>query len=93
MKTATDLLKTVRATARQLGATVDVATIGKWTRVTVDAPRGNLWSCAGDLHCLFAEWRVGEKGYRESSLADLLDRMGHGLCDCDDEECDTCHPE
>jgi len=85
-------LTPVKRLAKKFGATVDVKSVGKWTRVNVDAPAGKTWDAA-DLHCLMAEWLIGDPVYREQSLADLLERMALGVSQCDDEECDVCHPE
>ena len=85
-------LSSVKKLAKSLGATVDVKSVGKWTRVNVDAPAGKTWDAA-TLHCLLAEWLIGDSVYRDQSLTDLLERMSLGVSDCDTEECDVCHPE
>jgi hypothetical protein len=48
----------VRRLARKLGATLDVNTAGKWTRVVAETPAGKVWVATGDTHVLVAEWRI-----------------------------------
>ena len=86
-------LTTLRKAAARMGATVDHRHIGRWHSCNVDAPHGKVWSCTGDIHSLVVEWQDGDEVWRNNAVADALDRMACGLADCDDPECDHCHPE
>lgn len=86
-------LMTLRAAAKKLGAEVNGETIDNEACYTVDAPAGKVWETTGDVHMLTVWWRTDEPGFRDNAIADALERMELGLTDCDDPECDYCHPE
>ena len=91
-------LATLRKEAAKRGATVEHRHIGKWHSCNVDAPAGKVWACSGDIHSLVVEWQdvPGDDrnhAWRNDAIADALSRMAYGLSDCDDLNCDYCHPE
>lgn len=82
----------VRAKARELGATVTTSAAGLWRRYNIEAPKGKVWACS-DVHMLVVEWKHGDSqtdDWAASAIEDVLERMGHGLVDCDNPECDYC---
>jgi hypothetical protein len=78
--------------AKKAGGTVEGGLNGRWYSYNVEAPAGQVWG-ASSTHALRVEWRVGEDDYREESITDALERMEEGLAECDEPECDYCHPE
>ncbi len=83
---------TLKAKAARYGATVDHGSPGKWEVCNIDAPAGKVWSCAS-IHALVVEWQQGDPAWRNSAIVDALERMECGLADCDNADCDYCHPE
>ncbi len=87
----------LRRAAAQYGGTVDGGIIGRYASYNVDAPDGKVWACEF-FHALHLDWHVGDGGRptwpaeKQDALADAIERMGMGLEDCDDPECDSCHP-
>lgn len=82
----------LRRAAKKAGATVEGGLNGRWYVYNVEAPAGKVWA-ASSTHALHVEWRAGEDDYREESITDALERMEEGVADCDDPDCDYCHPE
>lgn len=82
--------------AETMGATIDENQID-YGHIYVDAPAGKVWDAA-DVHGLAVHWVTDSAGRAESAaekreaIADVMDRMSYGLGDCDDAECDVCHP-
>ena len=93
MKTSGFTVKTLKAKAERLGATVEGGPVGRWYRYNIDSPAGKVWTCTGDTHCLVVEWLNGDEAFRNNAITDALERMEMGLSDCDNPECDYCHPE
>ena len=73
------------------GGTVVNESSGRMCVYQCEAPAGKVWSCCG-IHCIRVEWRKGEDAYRISAIADGMERVAMGTEDCEDEDCDYCHP-
>jgi len=71
--------------AARYGGTVDWGADGE--SLSVDAPPGFVWSCDG-VHALSAHWDSAT--YRREVLADLWERLSHGMESCPVSDCDTC---
>jgi hypothetical protein len=84
--------ETLRQKAKQCGATVERSPAGRTERYNVEAPPGKVWAATGDTHCLVVEWYAADKVGRDQAIADALDRMQEGLADCENEDCEYCHP-
>jgi hypothetical protein len=79
-------LRTVRTLARRLGARVEDEKSFGFHSCRVEAPKRQLWN-EGDVHEMVCEvYQPWKPDY-----ADLLSRMGHGLRDCTDPDCDWCN--
>lgn len=80
-------LRKLKALAVKLGATVEVDRIGDTVSCDVFSPPGKFW-CEGSTHILcehaYLPWKP--------DYAELISRMGYGLEDCTDAECEWCHP-
>lgn len=85
-------LNQLRKAAARHGATVDHRSVGKWHLVNVDAPQGKVWSCDGSIHTLALEWQTVDSGWRDAAIEDCLGRMEYGTMDCEEPDCDICHP-
>jgi hypothetical protein len=91
-------IKDLQAAAARLGATVENHCGPRTACYMVDAPAGKVWVCSGDIHCLVLEWRGTSARptwpeEKQDAIADAIDRISRGLTDCDDPDCDYCHPE
>jgi hypothetical protein len=64
---------------------------GRWHVSQCEAPAGKVWA-ASSTHALRVEWRHGDSKGRDEAVADAIERVEEGVTDCDDEECDYCHP-
>jgi hypothetical protein len=53
----------------------------------VDSPVGKVFKATG-THTITDSWHRGFK----PDYADIFERMSDGLEDCEDPECDNCHP-
>lgn len=82
----------LKGQVRRAGGELTGGKIGRWHVYHCEAPAGNVWA-ASSTHALRVEWREGDRRWREEAIADALERMAYGVADCDDEECDYCHPE
>lgn len=92
-----DPMKLVREAAKQHGAEVAMGKEGRFTSLSITLPVGKLWS-ANDSHTLVGSWygQVNKPTWQEEKAEccqDFLDRMALGTHECDDAECDHCHPE
>lgn len=80
-------LRQLKAEAKRLGAEVNDEKIGYSHMCEVIAPAGKFWS-EGDTHIMVSDCYQPWKPDYE----DLLSRMGYGVEDCTDPDCDWCHP-
>lgn len=76
---------------KKLGGKVVNESSGRFRVYQCEAPTGKVWACSS-THVLRVEWREGEAGYRSEAVIDGMERVGQGLADCDNPECDYCHP-
>lgn len=84
-------VQTLKSKAKRFGATVTGDVVGIQASYNIDAPTGKVWA-ASSTHFLTVYWRTNEEAYRNSSIVDALERMEMGMVECDDEECEFCHP-
>jgi hypothetical protein len=89
-KGTTFTLSDLKRVARKLDPNIEVTQdiIGDSYCVEVISPPGFMFSC-GDLHILV------DHTYRpwKPDYADLIERLGYGLEECTDPECEWCHPD
>ncbi len=83
----------LKRAAKAAGATVANDSSGEWSVYQVYTLPGKCWD--GNLHMLRVEWMNGDADWRHNAIADALERMMAyaPLSDCDNPECDYCHPE
>lgn len=82
-------LRKLKIKCAEIGASVEDEKIGNSHTCEVFSPRGKRFAC-GSLHILV------EAAYRpwKPDYADLIDRVGYGLEDCDEgDDCEWCNPE
>jgi hypothetical protein len=82
----------LKEAAAEYGGKVVCESSGKWCNWQVEAPAGKRWAAAG-LHALKVEWLRGDRKFEDQAIRDAVERMSCGLEDCDDADCDYCHPE
>jgi len=82
----TATLRDVRKLARQLGARVEDTKDHHSHECRVEAPHRKMWN-EGDVHELVTACYVPWK----PDYADTLSRMGYGLRDCTDPDCEWCN--
>ena len=89
----------LRRAAARVGGTVEDHCSERRAEYQVLAPDGMLWGTTGDIHALVLGWWANERGgpewpkEKQEAIADAIERIGEGLCVCDDPECVWCHPE
>lgn len=87
-------LADVRKAAAEFGGTIDEQSSGYCGRqfsVLVDSPRGKVWK-SKQCHVIY-ESTVGDRAeWRSQICAEAIEAMQDGLDDCEDPECDHCHP-
>lgn len=86
----------LKRAAREMGATVEDDSSGRWQVYQVCAPVGFYWTGLPGTHMLRAAWMTGTPGtpaYRREVITDALSVMQHGLTPCEDTECDYCHSD
>jgi hypothetical protein len=76
--------------AKKHGATIETDDGGRWYVYQCCTPKGKTWDASG-THMLCVTWRDAMD--KDDAINDALERMQHGVSDCDDENCDYCHPE
>lgn len=79
-------IKDVKREAAKLGATVELSA----GTIYVDAPQGKVWN-ASDGHFIAEAYDTRGHRFEEEAVRRTLDRMGRGLRDCGELECDICH--
>lgn len=85
-------LASLKTAAATLGATVEDDSSGAFTTYQVVAPKGKVWQCDG-VHTLCVPCgRHATKEDKAESFEEALERMNYGLTECDDAECEFCHP-
>ncbi len=83
---------TLEKHAKEYGGTVANESSGKMKVYQCESPAGNVWA-SSSTHCLRVEWRDGDTVDRHKAIEEAICRMADGVTECDDEECDYCHPE
>lgn len=78
----------LKKAADKIGATVEDQRIGMSHMCEVFSPKGKRFFC-DSIHILVDDAYIPWK----PDYAELLRRMEMGLEDCDDMECEWCHPE
>lgn len=72
------------------GATIDHANSDY--AIHVDLPAGKTWVDNG-CHVIVEPWRNnGGQSWVNEARAEVADRMSLGTTDCDNPECEICHP-
>lgn len=74
------------AEAAKLGCTWDIGRVGEYRHITLDAPKGQVFTQGS--HCLCADIDPGIGLTEASGYADILERME--LQPCDTPDCDIC---
>jgi len=77
---------------KELGCTFEEDEMGDSRCITVDAPKGYVFS-DGRSHCLVEPFTLITFSFKEKAYTELVNQMGCGLEPCEDPECDICHPE
>lgn len=72
------------------GASLDV--VNSQFALVVDAPPGKIWKSCG-IHCMVEEFDNGSESWKPQAYAEMIDRMRDGVADCQDADCDICHPD
>ncbi len=89
----------LKRAAAQVGGTVDEHPGPGFAWYNVDAPAGKVWATTGDIHAICLSWETRDDGRpiwpadKQGAIADAIERIGDGLAECNDPECDSCHPE
>jgi hypothetical protein len=91
-------VKDLQSAAAKLGATVENHCGYRVAEYQVVAPDGKVWATTGDIHFLVLNWngtssRPTWPEEKQSAIADAIERISHGLADCELPDCDVCHPE
>ena len=86
--TMTDLM----SFAKKLGAEVHNNSTRKVWDYGIEAPAGKLWN-ATETHELILHQAKGPPAWLTDAVTSVIDDMKAGLMDCDDPDCDWCHPE
>lgn len=81
-------LQEAKKVARVYGAEIHLRR-GRRIDVEAWAPAGKAWNATG-CHCIH---ETGEADGAGEVRADVIRLMLEGVTECDDAECDTCHPE
>lgn len=83
--------KQVPTQIKKMGCTVDEENQDDDVLV-IDAPKGKVFACMNS-HCLLQPL-VDEFNPkpRSEAYAAIIEDLNYGLEDCDDPECDICHP-
>jgi hypothetical protein len=79
----------LRTLVEGLGGTLEVNRTEGSTELLADAPAGKVWK-ASFTHVLAGFTYKGPPAWLADTLADLQDRIGHGLEDCTDPDCEVC---
>ena len=87
----------LRHKVEKLGGRVVDESSGHWKTYQIEAPAGKCWA-ASSTHVLCVTWRKERTATREEiarseAIIDAIHRVTLGVTDCDDPECDYCHPE
>jgi hypothetical protein len=88
-------LADVRREAAKHGAEVDEqgsGYSGRYYGVIVDLPAGKVWN-ANLSHSIYENSPADRAEWRSGVCADAIDRMREGTSDCEDPDCEHCHPE
>lgn len=85
-------MTSVKRTVVRLGGRIVKESSGRWEVYQLEAPAGKVWA-GSSTHVLRVEWLKGDDAYRIAAVTDALERTEEGLADCDDPDCDYCHPE
>lgn len=85
-------VKDLRQAAKKVGATIECDSGGRYEVYQVCTPTGKRWEPG--LHMLRVEWMAGIPEHKQLALEDALQRIREfgRPQDCDDPECDYCHP-
>jgi len=84
-------IQAVKIRAKKLGATVHNNCTPKVWDYGIESPPGKVWNATG-THELILNQAKGNNGWLREGIIDVLDRMDEGISDCDDSECEWCHP-
>jgi hypothetical protein len=71
-------LQHLERTAKEFGASVEVARGGRTVNVHIDAPEGKQWACDG-IACLLAWWYSVDTTGQHEAVKDAIERMRAGL--------------
>lgn len=89
-------IKACEREAEQHGCTLDVDTSGVAVEISLFSPQGKVF--AGTRNHI--ECGIHGNGYQQGfkpdwsqTLADIKRILGEGFAECDDPECEMCHPE
>lgn len=78
-------LRSLKAAAAKIGATVENDSDGRWCVYQVCAPKGYEWSDGGSIH-LRVEWPDGSSGEdKDAVIQDAINRIECGLQSAEDD--------
>lgn len=82
----------IRKLLAAVGATLDVQDGGSFASIILDAPAGKLWAATGTHAIVESRGLHGSLVPMREIVKAVQSCIAHGFEDCEDMECDTCHP-
>lgn len=83
--------KFVTLIAKYPGVSVDTKSEENGTLI-LDSPKGKVFK-ANDSHCLVEPFTNISQSWKGDAYAELAVRLTYGLADCEDDDCEVCHPD
>jgi hypothetical protein len=77
---------------KELGCTFEEDEMGDSRCITVDAPKGYVFTIRG-CHCLVEPFTHISYSFKSKCYDNLMEDLSYGVELCEDPECDICHPE
>jgi hypothetical protein len=78
--------------SRYPGVSLDLESENDGDTLILDSAAGKIFA-ANDCHCLVEQYRNwGGQSWKPEAYKLMTERLSYGLRECNDPECDTCHP-
>jgi hypothetical protein len=72
------------------GGTITGGRNGRYTKYDIESPKGFLWAATGDIHTMCVMWWHSDKRDKQDAIADAIERVSEGLCECATPNCSIC---
>lgn len=84
----------IRQAIEKTGCSIEIEEAGRVYQIILDSPAGKVFKASG----CHVDCSLHGNGFRRGTIdwkqtyADAMEVIGNGFYDCDDPECDHCHP-